>query len=132
MRKFLLGLALCFAVAATASANTVCQTFPQTPGAETVRPVTSTDKISVGNPNISVQVFVVSGSGAVGTYAVQYTNVDPDLYSKGWITQATTYSAAGLATRNDANYQYARILETTGPASGTVVKVCLYAIKEPN
>lgn len=97
-----------------ASADTLCAIYPDEAGTP------FTPVINMGAPAGSIQVAVVSGSGAVGTYQVTKSD-DGDHY----VNDGSAVSSAGVTALASVNAEKYSVLMTVAPDSGTTVKVCL-------
>lgn len=69
----------------------------------------------------SVQVEVISGTGAAGTYQLQSSNS-----GQVYITEGSAITNAGI-TEATVNKQYVKVTTVGGVGAGTAVRVSLYA-----
>ena len=97
-----------------AQADTLCAIYPDEAGSA-FEPV-----INMGAPAGSVQVAVMTGSGAVGSYQPQKSNDGVT-----WVNDGSAVSSAGVTALASVNAEKYRVLMTVPPDSGTQVKVCL-------
>jgi hypothetical protein len=115
-------------VPGSVEAATMCKTF--TDASTDIKPI---GPIAKKRAHASMQIFITSGSGSVGSYTIQESNVYTNAamtYTAspyGWVDNGTAVTSAGFTKKTDATAQFVRIKINTLPAASTTVRVCLYA-----
>lgn len=110
-------LVLCLFLPGVVHAATACKDYP-TVGS------TATEPIRKVRLHASVQVDILTGSGAVGEYQLQESNVNAN---SGWVNNGAVVNSETPAKYTNVNLQFVRVIMVKEPASGTTVRVCVYA-----
>ena len=108
---------LCFLLPNVVYAATACRDYPSLGNKPT-------DPIRKKGFHASVQVDILTGSGAVGEYQFQESNTGLDA---GWENNGAVVNSETPVKYTNANAQFVRVLLVKEPALGTTVRVCVYA-----
>jgi len=119
MKKILFTLAFFFCVVTSANAATFCKTLTNT--TTDIKPI---GPIYKSRMHASLQIFITSGVGTVGSYTIQESNMNTDT---GWIDNGSAITSAGIAKETDVTAQFVRAKINALPGANTTVMVCLYA-----